>query len=63
LNLMEGLRAEITRNEALLNYYKELPDEGWAVYLICSELEEAHSAILRGDIEDMVRAYTKLKKH
>lgn len=67
MNLLEGLQAEIKRNQELLTVYKELPAQPglfsglFGAMMIERKIMRGEMALVSGDAIEMLAAYAELK--
>lgn len=64
-NLAEALAAEVARNQDLLSVYDGLPGGvgAFGAMMIRRDLAQATTAMLSGDVVEMVRVYQTLKEN
>ena len=63
MNLIEGLMAEIERNEELARVYDTIPTGALGAMLIRQDLKRARAAIASGDVIEEMRVYDALKNN
>lgn len=59
--LADALPAEIQRVQELLPLYDAIPAGSWAATMMRTAIQQAHAAMVRGDVVEMIRWYEDLK--
>jgi hypothetical protein len=59
--LADVLPAEIQRVQELLPLYDAIPTGSWAATMMRTAIQQAHAAMVRGDVVEMLRWYEDLK--
>lgn len=59
--IADALPAEIRRVQELLPLYDAIPTGSWAATMMRTAIEQAHAAMMNGDVVEMVRWYEDLR--
>ena len=63
MTMLEALKEEITRNEELLEMYREIEAGSFGAAFIDLDIREAKEAIETDNVVEILRTYKKLKEN